>query len=541
MLPRRVQLSSEGRIGLEARLKTLWKSLTAHETSPLPLAIFRIAYGLVLLVEVCQLFYFRHLVFDEIPYLRPAETAQTYALAAWIVAVCCLILGLYTRTACLVNYILSVVLLGQLTGFDYHCDHIYLGVNLLLIFAPVGDALSLDRRRTQRSSAAPSVRRTTVSGFYANAIVFVAAGLVYFDSFFWKCNESMWQDGLGIWLPISLPQDTWLPPKIINSLANQKTLVHFLSYLTLAFEAAFVFAMWFKSMRLGLVVIGVGLHLGILVAFPIPLFGLTMLALYLLILPPEWFDRAEHWLYERRAHRQAISINSTIPRTGQIVDRHRGLMPTSAASVDMQQAIPRQRWGLRLTAAITGAAALMQLLLILETPVLGIKDYTDYSPPTQAETNYAGFKTAMYRLTGISSHAVFLDAHFKGSDRIIAVTYLRADGSQEPIPIISEYGTAERYAFGRLWCNWLFQCTHKNCDLATIERGVQRYTAFWAAKNNVSLNGATFSVQVKRLDTIGRWERDFLWRQTQKPWQLAGNGTWLNNQFQFAALPELLK
>jgi hypothetical protein len=522
-------------------VQKLWKSLTAHETSPLPLAVFRIAYGVVLLVEVCQLFYFRHLVFDEIPYLQPAETAPTYALVAWIGAVCCLILGLFTRAACLVNYILSVVLLSQLTNFDYHCDHIYLGVNLLLMFAPVGDALSLDRLRTQPSGAAHSGRRATVSGFYANAIVFVAAGLVYFDSFFWKCNESMWQDGLGVWLPMSLPQDTWLPPKFINSLANQKTLVHFLSYLTLVFEAVFVFAMWFKSMRLGLVLIGVGLHLGILVAFPIPLFGLTMLALYLLVLPPESFDRAESWLHERRARRHAISVNSVIPRTDHTVARQRGLTISAGASVARQQAIPRHRWSLRFTAAITAIAALMQLLLILETPVLGLKDYADYRPPTQAETNYAGFKTAMFRLTGISSHAVFLDAHFKGSDRIIAVTYMRADGSQEPIPIFSEYGTAQRYAFGRFWCNWLFQCTHKHCDLATIERGVRRYTAFWAAKNNISLNDATFSVQVKRLDTIGKWERDFLWRQTQKPWQLAANGTWQNNQFQFAALPELLK
>lgn len=622
---------------MPAVLRKLRNALARRETSPLPLAVFRIVYGLVLLAEVCQLFYFRHLIFDEIPYLRPAEAAQTYALAAWIVVLGCLILGLHTRTACVINYILSLVVLSTLRNFEYHCDHIYLGVNLLLIFAPVGEVLSLDRRRAVRANPGAAVERATVSGLYADALVFVAIGLVYFDSFFWKCDQSIWRNGLGVGLPMSLPQNIWLPPTIVNLIANQKTLLAFLSYLTLVFEATFLFAMWYRPLRPWLVVIGVGLHFGILVAFPIPFFGLTMLALYLLVAPPEWFDRAEEWLVQRWGRTRG-KASMGAPQFGRVAIRRRNLRTDPVAEpgtrpvgrqpnaplphrfgvraagfhapgtpvpagIAVRQASERRSYAISamranaslsaafrafveseledelladreatlkrgpgtpsssvldstingnpnsancdrnlwITAALCFVAAVMQFLLILETPVLGIKDYSSIAPPTRAEAAYAGLKEMLYDLAGISSHGVFLDGHFKDYNRIIAVTFLRPDGSQKWLPILSERGTAKRYASGRIWCNWLFRSTSKYCDLATLERGVQRYTAFWAAQNNISLTNATFYVQVKRLDTIGDWEQDFLWRQTQKPWQFAGHGTWLNNQFRLNVDAELLK
>lgn len=45
------------------------KKLYEKEESGLALALFRIVYGLVVLAEVWQIFYFRHLIFDPIPYV----------------------------------------------------------------------------------------------------------------------------------------------------------------------------------------------------------------------------------------------------------------------------------------------------------------------------------------------------------------------------------------------------------------------------------------------------------------------------------------
>ena len=37
------------------------------------LAVFRIVYSFFLLCEITQMFYFRHLIFDKIPYIELAE------------------------------------------------------------------------------------------------------------------------------------------------------------------------------------------------------------------------------------------------------------------------------------------------------------------------------------------------------------------------------------------------------------------------------------------------------------------------------------
>lgn len=38
------------------------------------LAVFRICFSLILLADVTQMFFFRHLMFDKVPYMRPNET-----------------------------------------------------------------------------------------------------------------------------------------------------------------------------------------------------------------------------------------------------------------------------------------------------------------------------------------------------------------------------------------------------------------------------------------------------------------------------------
>lgn len=55
------------------------------------LALFRIAYSLVLLCEVVQIFYFRHLIFDKIPFVEPSEIDLSYGLVLWMIAIIFLI------------------------------------------------------------------------------------------------------------------------------------------------------------------------------------------------------------------------------------------------------------------------------------------------------------------------------------------------------------------------------------------------------------------------------------------------------------------
>ena len=113
--------------------------------SGLGLSIFRIAYTLVLFCEVVQFNYFKHLIFDKIPFIRPAEIDFGIPIKIWMIAIIFVMLGLFTRLATIINYLMTIILLGSINTYEYHMFYAYLGMNFLLMFLPISRNLSLDR------------------------------------------------------------------------------------------------------------------------------------------------------------------------------------------------------------------------------------------------------------------------------------------------------------------------------------------------------------------------------------------------------------
>lgn len=265
-------------------------------TSPLGLAVFRLMYTTVLFCEVAELFYFRHLVFDPIPYVLESEISYTPVLIAWLVTLVFLLFGLFTTTACVVNYVLTLLTFSAFHTYEYHIDYIYTGVNLLLIFAPVSERLSFDALRRKLAEPAAALRenfpRECVSILFYDALILVGIALIYFDSVFYKMKSPMWTSGLGVWLPASLPHVGWLN---IQPLLDQEWLMLFLGYTTLIFETVFLFVMWWRRSRFGLFCVGLPLHLAIALVFPIRWFGLAVASIYFLLLPGAWFE----WVFAK--------------------------------------------------------------------------------------------------------------------------------------------------------------------------------------------------------------------------------------------------
>lgn len=249
------------------------------------LALFRITFCLVQLGEVFQLYYFRHLVYDKIPFVESAEIDFAVPLICWMIALVFLTLGLFTRPVAIINYILSLTLIGTIDTYEYHMFYLYVGVNFLLIFLNLSKVNSIDRLReklkysTARFAYEPP-RTVSVLNYYA--VILVAIGFVYFDSVFFKFTSHNWMTGIGMWLPVSLPQVTHLN---VSPLLNVKWVMLGLGYLTLVFEASFIFLFWRKKWRWTLFTIGVGLHIGILIVFPLPWFGFGVTSFYLLMVP----------------------------------------------------------------------------------------------------------------------------------------------------------------------------------------------------------------------------------------------------------------
>ncbi|WP_417731003.1 DCC1-like thiol-disulfide oxidoreductase family protein [Rosistilla oblonga] len=76
-----------------------------------------------------------------------------------------------------------------------------------------------------------------------------------------------------------------------SAILNHKWLAIGAGYAAFCFETVFIFLFWFKPAWLPLTLVGIGLHVGILVEFPIPLFALGVICLYLLLIPPELLGR----------------------------------------------------------------------------------------------------------------------------------------------------------------------------------------------------------------------------------------------------------
>jgi uncharacterized membrane protein YphA (DoxX/SURF4 family)/predicted DCC family thiol-disulfide oxidoreductase YuxK len=253
------------------------------------LALFRIFFGIVFFCETAQMFYFRELIFDPIPFIKAAEIDTTIPLIVWSICIFCIIIGAFTRQASLINYIFTLIFISALHQFEYHIDYSYIAINFLLIFVPSGRSFSIDRlfeKLKYSTSRDLYIPPSTTSILSYLSIVGMGIGLVYFDSLFSKLASPMWLNGLGFWLPTSIPFVTFWD---MSPILNIKWLAIFLGYLTLIFEGVFLFGIWERKYRIPLTILGVGLHIGILFTYPIPWFALSIIGLYILLLPYEWW------------------------------------------------------------------------------------------------------------------------------------------------------------------------------------------------------------------------------------------------------------
>ncbi len=287
----------------------LIKNLYTKKISGAGLSLFRISYSIVLLCEVSQLYYFRHLIFDKIPFIEPSEVDVTYGLQLWMLTVVLLALGFYTRFVSILNYIFSVVYIAAISSYEYHMFYVYMGVNFLLIFIDTGKVISIDelrRKLTFWSDWDFDNEDRSVPALNYFVILLVAVAFVYLDSVFWKLTSHNWMSGIGMWLPASM---VFMVFNDFTFLLNYKWFALFLGYLTFAFEIVFPFTFFRRKWRVPLLIVGMGLHLGITLVFTIPWFGLGVIAIYLLMVPVGYWKKL-HQAFSFKKHRLEIFYDS---------------------------------------------------------------------------------------------------------------------------------------------------------------------------------------------------------------------------------------
>lgn len=600
------------------------------------LAVFRIAYAIVLLCEISQMFYFRHLIFDKIPYLDQAEINFAIPIGIWFISVFFILFGAFTRFFSVLNYILSLILIGSIGQFEYHVFYAYMGLNFMLIFLPISKCVSLDRLFEKLKYSNTSYQHSpskTVRQIYYFIVPLVGLGIVYIDSVFYKIVTPMWYEGLGSWLPSSLPMISHTDNSF---LINQEWVIKFVGWFTIFFEAIFTFIFFRKKWRLITIICGLLLHLGILLIFPIPWFALTACVIYILIVPVSFWKKLFNIgaakaslfvFYDTECPlcvRTKITVNH-FNNSGKIKFK---TVQLDAKDYEVLKDISQEELLLNIYSTdlkgnvYNGLETYIQVFsriwylipvsLILRLPGIyhlarKIYNYvavnrttercTDencgFNPPDIVDndnikllTNYRVADLKLHAVTfflifvcftqaiaishawsfeilsnkigmegtkvnkiyslithkylsttkilfGLTHHQVFTDRiHFDNYNHIISVYHQKDDSEQlERLPIIDEKGQPDWYIYGSNWVQWTFRVNGTTINQEILNKGLERYTAFWAKKNNVDLTDAKFIIKVKKVDNHNGWEKDFFKSQIAKPWIDGGYVNWKDEKF----------
>lgn len=262
--------------------------------------LFRLFYGLVTLQEIFFLLYFNHLIFDPIPYLDVEFPMITFFLCLWVVVASCLTIGYRCQLSIIANYIFWIVFVNftpMQRDFDGGFDLFMIGANFFMIFMPIEKSFSIDNLRRKllipfkHYSLYPK-ENVSILAYYIPVII--CLGFLYFDSAIHKMFAEHWLNGLGAWLPASMPfyvstmDMTWL----LNNEILQKTL----GYIILVFQFTFIFLFHIRVLRPIFFIVGFGLHLGITLTLNIYPFGVGMLIFYFLVMPFSWYRKIGCWL-----------------------------------------------------------------------------------------------------------------------------------------------------------------------------------------------------------------------------------------------------
>ncbi len=257
------------------------------------LGVFRILIGLVILQEVFYLLFFRHLIFDRVPFVEQASPVVDLFLFLWAVLAACISLGVHTRLAAVGNYLLWLVFVGftpMWQDFDGGFDQMMTGISFLLMFLPADRGLSLDNLRRKLKYSAPGRHfqpRETISVLCYYLPVAIVLGLLYLDAGIHKLSAEFWRNGMGSWLPPTHPY--YMSPLGMGWLLNTEWLERTIGYSLIAFQFLFLPLFWFRFARVPLLLIGASFHTGIILSLNIYQFGFGMLAPYSLLVPFSWW------------------------------------------------------------------------------------------------------------------------------------------------------------------------------------------------------------------------------------------------------------
>lgn len=203
----------------------------------------------------------------------------------------CLFLGLFSRIAAVLAYLLAVSYVQRVTpGAYFGLDKTNCMLAMYLLLGPCGARYSLDRLwRLRRGDAAEP--EPSVSANIAIRLMQLHLCVVYFFSALAKLEGETWKVGTALWWSASNYEYQSLD---LTWLAGWPMIVAILTHLTVFWELSYSFLVWNRYTRPLMLWTAVAVHGGIALFMGMITFGLAMIFANLSFLRPEtvrrWVD-----------------------------------------------------------------------------------------------------------------------------------------------------------------------------------------------------------------------------------------------------------
>ncbi|MGZ8200513.1 MAG: DCC1-like thiol-disulfide oxidoreductase family protein [Methylosarcina sp.] len=127
---------------------------------------------------------------------------------------------------------------------------------------------------------------------------------------------------------------------------------------------------------------------------------------------------------------------------------------------------------------------------------------------------------------GIAPHALYLHDHFAGYDRIVAITYIDADGQEQWLPFVNEQGRLLAPNWGRVHSMWANIAVTPTINDTRLKKFIMKVTAFWGHKIGLHLNKTLFRIKLKKIDSSTHWVYDQLHKNFSSEWTDIGTAKW---------------
>jgi uncharacterized membrane protein YphA (DoxX/SURF4 family) len=221
-------------------------------------------------------------------WLSPIESSAWFVLVLYIFTSFCIMIGLKTRLSTIVCFILLVSLQNRNYSILNSGDTLMRCMLFLMMFAPAHVKYSLDSflRRKQGITYSSEISILTIR------LMQLQFSLVYLATTLFKLKGYDWVDGTAVYYTSRLINFQRI---VLPIVFDYPFLIKFATWSALFIEFAMGTLVWFKELRIPVLLAGLLLHLGIEVSMSIGFFEWVMIGGYVLFLEP----REIFWVKDR--------------------------------------------------------------------------------------------------------------------------------------------------------------------------------------------------------------------------------------------------